>query len=31
MEVSSEAELRELVGEPNQQAANKSRPALHQL
>ncbi|MGW3571373.1 pyridoxamine 5'-phosphate oxidase family protein [Streptomyces sp. NPDC000941] len=31
VEVSSEAELRELVGEPNQQAANKSRPALHQL
>ncbi|MDX3231541.1 pyridoxamine 5'-phosphate oxidase family protein [Streptomyces sp. ME19-01-6] len=31
VEVSSEAELRELVGEPNQQAANKSRPSLHEL
>lgn len=31
VEVSSEAELRELVGEPNEQAANKSRPALHEL
>ncbi|UNO44297.1 pyridoxamine 5'-phosphate oxidase family protein [Streptomyces sp. MST-110588] len=31
MEVSSEAELRELVGEPDERAANKTRTCLHEL
>jgi PPOX class probable FMN-dependent enzyme len=30
-EITSEAELRELVGEPMERAANKARPRLHEL